>query len=255
MVNPFRELYRKCYFERERRNFPILVDIELCNFCNFACSACPTGQGTINRKQGFMTGNIWCIVLKELASHITPVRFVRWGEPTLHPKVYDWIKEASDHHLLTHLTTNGAKLDIDRIYNLDSIKFSLHGHPETQFFARELYKRKIRPYITVSSYGCDFIGETCADEERRETIRDLSKPSKHYIPCPEVFSKLSVNWDGTVSACCGDYDNKMLVGDVKEDSLGRIWHSTKMRYYRKMLEEMRHSELPLCRNCARESYK
>jgi len=253
LVNPFKELYKKCYFEQAQRPFPLIVDVEVTNFCNLHCKFCPTGQKSIKRKQGFMTGNIWYIVLKQLVEHKTPVRFIRWGEPTLHPKIYDWISEAREHGLLTHLTTNGTNLNVSEILDcgLDSIKVSVYGKtPDLS----ELYNSHPRPYIIATTYNVVRDIAYC-DEIRNNRIMDLSRPPKEYIQCPEVFGKLSVNWDGTVSACCGDYDNMMLVGDVKRTSLKRIWQSRKMRRYQKMLREMKHSELPLCKNCGREKWR
>jgi radical SAM protein with 4Fe4S-binding SPASM domain len=72
---------------------------------------------------------------------------------------------------------------------------------------------------------------------------------KKHLECPEVFDKLSINWDGTVSACCFDYDNKMLVGDMKEHSLKQIWESQRMHEFRSLLADMRHKDLELCSAC------
>ena len=85
------------------------------------------------------------------------------------------------------------------------------------------------------------------------TTRDLQCPSSRdqYCECPEVFDKLSINWDGTVSACCGDYDNYTLIGDVKSHSLEEIWHGEKLFKMRKMLSDYRHNENHLCARCAR----
>ena len=49
--------------------------------------------------------------------------------------------------------------------------------------------------------------------------------------CPEVFNKLSINWDGTLTACCTDSDNKMLLGNIKESSVTEIWKSDKLDEY------------------------
>lgn len=76
-----------------------------------------------------------------------------------------------------------------------------------------------------------------------QTVRKLHKE------CPEVFDKLSVNFDGTVSACCGDYNNLMIVGDIKKQTLGDIWKSEKMKMYRRMLANKEHRKLPLCKTC------
>ena len=178
MNNPFSKIYESCN-SGIVPDFPYLVDIELTNTCNLQCQHCPTGQGTAKREKGFMKGNVWHKVLKELIKYQTPVRFARWGEPTLHRKVYDWIAEAE---VLTHLTTNGVLLDIDKILDcgLDSIKFSLHGQDITEKI-EALHGRPYttvygRPYITVMSYP---------------KMRDLSLPSDTHTKCPEVFGKLS----------------------------------------------------------------
>ena len=43
--------------------------------------------------------------------------------------------------------------------------------------------------------------------------------------CTYIFYALAVNADGTVSACCPDWDQKLLVGDLHRQSLWDIWHS------------------------------
>lgn len=60
---------------------------------------------------------------------------------------------------------------------------------------------------------------------------------------------MSINWDGTVTAFCGDYDNKMLIGDLKENSLKEIWNSEKADCYRKLLSQKKYDEIELCRYC------
>ena len=234
MGNPFSKIYEDCN-SGVIPDFPYLVDIELTNTCNLKCQYCPTGQGTAEREKGFMKGNIWCKILKELIEHQTPVRFARWGEPTLHKKVYDWIAEAKGKNLLTHLTTNGKLLRVYEVLDcgLDSIKFSVHDYDPSEKI-KTLYKSSPRPYITVTPYA---------------KMRDLSLPSDTHTKCPEVFGKLSVNWDGLVSACCGDYDNLMIIGDMKKNTLREIWNGSELSKYRQMLVDKKYEELPLCRNC------
>jgi len=72
---------------------------------------------------------------------------------------------------------------------------------------------------------------------------------KHYKHCPEVFTKLSVNSDGTVSACCGDYDNAFVVGRLGEDKLESIWKNQQMTEIRNILARMQHKRLTLCKSC------
>ncbi|MHC4743294.1 MAG: radical SAM/SPASM domain-containing protein [Planctomycetota bacterium] len=226
--------------------------------CNLKCPMCPVGTGSTKRDKGFMSDDIWQLVLRECVAQSCPIRFVRWGEPTMHAGLYDYIGQAHRQGLLTHLTTNGEKLDIGVIETgLDSLKISLHKAPDARLlrFLHMIMKDQGRPYITVTKYS-EYKGIAIpADDIRTDTLKNLKRPPAEYIPCPEIFSKLSVNWDGTVSACCGDYDNLMVVGDMRTESLASIWKGDRLKHYRKMLKAGKHAELPLCRSCCRESYR
>ena len=105
--NPFVEVYLEVATCNKNMipDFPVLVDLELTNYCNFNCKMCP-GQQLAKRKRDYMVDRIWFKVLKELVSHQTPIRFVRWGEPTIHPKFADWVRIAKMEDLLVHVNTN-----------------------------------------------------------------------------------------------------------------------------------------------------
>jgi len=210
----FGNLYAECLVIKERE-FPLIVDVELTNFCNLHCKHCPTGQGTSIRQKGFMSDFTWYAILRELIESKSAVRFVGWGEPTLHRMFQIWAKLSQHFGLLTHITTNGETLELwnQRPTGFDSIKISDHKH------------------------------------------WDLSKPPDNYLPCPKVHSMLTVQWNGDVTACQGDYDGVMVLGNIHKNSLAFFWKCDIMQNYRKMLSEMRHSELALCKNCARKEGK
>lgn len=80
--------------------------------------------------------------------------------------------------------------------------------------------------------------------KKQETIR------KVYRPCTEVYQKLSVDWDGLVTCCCGDFDRFMTVGDLRRDSLYNIWNkSERLKLFRRMLDLGMHRSLTLCSTC------
>jgi hypothetical protein len=83
-----------------------------------------------------------------------------------------------------------------------------------------------------------------ADQKRRETL------AKVYMPCTEVYQKLSVDWDGKVTCCCGDYDACLTVGDVTQDTISNIWNSSpSLDLVRRMLDLGLHKSLTLCSTC------
>ena len=90
-------------------------------------------------------------------------------------------------------------------------------------------------------------------DERKEMFAQLKKREtllKQRLPaCPEVYDKLSVNWDGTVSACCADYDKLLLVGDLRSETLREIFEGVPIQRIRDVLSKENYDALPVCRNC------
>ncbi|WP_207717069.1 radical SAM/SPASM domain-containing protein [Clostridium beijerinckii] len=310
--NPFKDIYEKCNngdaFEKiEKLNeFPQIIDLELTNTCNFKCLFCPTGTKSIQREQGIMKDEIFYKIIDEVKAYNAAIRFIRWGEPLIHPKLLEYIKYIKRvSSSIVHINTNGSLLNDNMINEfisipLDSIKFSFQGvdkksyeemrnikfYDELLNKVRKLYSKRNnrdKPFIHVSTsitYETkeqvkkfkneleDFtdlitIGRTIMDHVDIEKIK-LSKSEKnsllrlkeqesvvkiHPQICPEVYNKLSINWDGTVTACCSDYDGKMIVGDVRTQSLREIWRSDKMNYYRKNLAQNKFNKFELCSKC------
>ena len=88
--------------------------------------------------------------------------------------------------------------------------------------------------------------------ENQENVKEFTSKQyvrKEYRPCTEVLTKLSVNWNGDVTACCGDYDSFLLLGNIKEKSLKEIWNSEKEKKIREILGRLEMDKLPLCKDC------
>ena len=80
--------------------------------------------------------------------------------------------------------------------------------------------------------------------KKQETIK------KCYKPCTEVYQKLSVDWDGKVTCCCGDFDNFLVVGDVNQTTLSDIWNNSReLKIFRELLDKNMHKSLTLCSTC------
>ncbi|MTK11391.1 MAG: radical SAM protein [Clostridiaceae bacterium] len=278
-TNSFKKVYELCdsgepmYKYNNLPQFPRYIDIELTNYCNYRCLMCPVGTGTMKREQGFMSNETYNKIVDQIKDYKTPLRFIRWGEPTLHKSFIEYIKKAKELGIMCHFNTNGtlfSEEDMKQLVEieLDSIKFSFQGVDEksysemrnSNYFNTLLDKIKMiykvrgdkqYPYIHVASTityetkdqvenfkkdiqnYCDLvtIGRTILeyidinkvnlnDNEKSMLTKLKAKESvikKHPNCCPEVFDKLSINWNGDVTACCGDYDNKMIFGNIIEN--------------------------------------
>lgn len=309
-VNPFQTIYDLCNSGDSVQkfanlpDFPRLIDVELTNLCNFRCLMCPTGTFSQKRDKGFMDDALYEKLLDEVTPRGTALRFIRFGEPTMHPQFLGYIRMATARGLLTHVNTNGSFLTDDLIQALcdaplSSLKFSFQGVDAKSYsemrntdyfdglvdtirrFAAIRGDREA-PYLHVSTSVtyespeqiAEFtallrplvdkvsVGHTVLDHLDTNTIR--LRPAememlrwlktqqslvREHPECPEVYDKLSINWDGSISACCADSDNLMLIGNLKTHPISEIWQSELLQAYRSVLVRQGHDELPLCRNC------
>lgn len=306
--NPFRNIYDNEEFKtvlQHKNNspkFPFLVDVELTNYCNLKCIFC--GQQAMKRDKGFMSKEVLNKVVDECSKYKTPIRFIRWGEPFLHPNIIDFCQYIKSKSLYLHITNNGLAIKEDDMkalidIGLDSLIFSFQGATKEQYEVVrnnhrydelkaniikmiEIREDRPKPFIHISStmtneseeeidkfvkYWGNIvdsvgIGKTNLSKlsssqiNSFETIGKLDYLKKQetikkcYKPCAEVYQKLSIDWDGKVSCCCGDYDNFMTVGDISNSTLYDIWNTSwKLKTFRNMLDKSMHKCLNLCNTC------
>lgn len=67
--------------------------------------------------------------------------------------------------------------------------------------------------------------------------------------CPYIFYGYSVNADGLVSSCFLDWGRKLVIGDVRQQSMKEIWNSDKMNALRLQHLEGRRCENGVCGSC------
>ncbi|MCM1118664.1 MAG: radical SAM protein [bacterium] len=122
----------------------------------------------------------------------------------------------------------------------------------------ENFKKEMEPYCDSCSVGRTKLSHlevekmNLSEEGKQRFLRLLQMESlekRHLHSCPEVFNKLSVNWDGTVTACTSDYDNEMKLGSIWEYSLAELYHSERLDKIRKEILAERYDEMEPCKNC------
>ncbi|MFH1847088.1 MAG: radical SAM protein [Candidatus Omnitrophota bacterium] len=268
------ELY---YSFRTKKGYRLTsVNLEVTNHCNLNCSMCPV-KSEMRRDKGYMRFDLFKKVIDENPQLEFVLPF-QWGEPLLHPEIFDMIQYATDKGIRSMMTTNGVLLDdekTDKLLHcgLTRLTFSLDGTAEVYEKVRKVpyqdIKKKILNFISErdkqkSSLKVDLnmvvFGETenvvrdykkewKGIADRIQIIPRLEQKGRNRIyPCRELWrGSLVVLWDGRVVPCCADYDAKQVVGDVNKETLVNIWQGEKMQRLRRLHRKKIFSDY--CRYC------
>jgi len=81
-----------------------------------------------------------------------------------------------------------------------------------------------------------------------------NQPISEVNCCPYIFYSMSVNSDGLVSVCFLDWQHKMIIGDVKTQSIKEIWDGFKIFKYQFMNLDRKRKEHPICGKCQQLSH-
>ncbi|MEW6271953.1 MAG: radical SAM protein [Thermodesulfobacteriota bacterium] len=96
------------------RFVPDRLYIESTNYCNLKCIMCPTGLGVIKRPKGYMDMDLYRAIVDEMGPLSVSAVLHSWGEPLMHPKLFDMIRYGKKAGLGVETSTNITLLNEDR---------------------------------------------------------------------------------------------------------------------------------------------
>lgn len=67
--------------------------------------------------------------------------------------------------------------------------------------------------------------------------------------CIMLWERMMVFWNGDVTMCCADVDGNYILGSLKDKSISEIWNSKQLLSIKKLHEEKKYKNIPLCSNC------
>jgi len=159
---------------------PDRLYIESTNICNLSCIMCPTGRKEQVRKKGYMDFELFKSIVDQMAPHVQATTLHIWGEPLLHPRLFDMIAYCHAKGLRSEISTNATLLDEKRSRTildagLGAIYLCLDGmRPETYEKIRvnadyEKTNANIRRFIEMKQaggYGTPFVNLQIIEMER-----------------------------------------------------------------------------------------
>jgi len=117
---------------------PYRYTIDPLNVCNLRCPLCPTGLGTLKRDSGKMTLENYKKIIDQITPYAYLVELYNWGEPFLHPQIFEMISYASTRKIsvrmssnLNYLTQEMAQKTVEA--GLDGIIVSVDGATQATY--------------------------------------------------------------------------------------------------------------------------
>ena len=116
----------------ELTSHPYLLIIDPCNYCNLRCPLCPTGAGTLGRKQAMLSLDHFKQYFDPLADYLFEAYLHNWGESLLNKQVFSMIEYAQSRNVGTNLSSNlsdTTSSDLDALLDggLEYLIVSLDG--------------------------------------------------------------------------------------------------------------------------------
>jgi len=68
-------------------------------------------------------------------------------------------------------------------------------------------------------------------------------------PCRLLWSDIVISWNGDVQLCCNDYENRIILGNVKKTKIDDIWGGKRLSAIRSFHEEGNFDKIGICKNC------
>lgn len=113
--------------------YPPIVMIEPTNICNLRCPMCPSGNGMMKRKKGYLDLEKYENLIEDIGDYLIQIQLWNQGEPFLHNSFTDLIRKAKEKGIMIQTSTNGHFIRSDEQAKaliqsgLDVLIFSLDG--------------------------------------------------------------------------------------------------------------------------------
>ena len=141
---------------------------------------------------------------------------------------------------------------IRQFYRLKSEKKG-KSKPKLQIHLLINKKTDLKAFVNLWGKYCEFVNAGIMEPPRffetpDELRNELYEPSNIYWGCLQPFHTITIGYDGKVSICCGDFDFKLEVGDLKKETLLKIWRNKKYTDLRNKLWSGKFEE-SICSGC------
>ncbi len=202
---------------------------------------------SLAKLKGF--GNIGLVSNASLLYPGKAVRLISAGLGLMHisldgasPKTYHRLRPGLDYHKVVE--------NIDHILSLSPRPkifiqvVTLSDNEKEISNLRRLWERRADRLIFRQAQ--DWAGQVpLPDREHSPHLMER----KLWPPCRYLWDQLNIYWDGTVPACCLDYEARQIIGNAGTEALAGIWKGAVLGGLRQKHNAGQRDQISLCRHC------
>ncbi len=80
-------------------------------------------------------------------------------------------------------------------------------------------------------------------------LRDSDGKDMRALPCLRIWQTFTILWNGEVALCCMDYDGRVKLGNVREDTIYGIFNGPRLNRIREYHLRGAFERIPICLKC------
>lgn len=253
------------------------IKIETIVGCNANCSFCPLGAGILKRKWGRMDSDFFFNIVdqaRDLGFGITPYFM---SEPLIEPRLFEFLDYIKAKGTKPRIYTNASLITKDVAERLSQYQYrtfiiSFHGGNKKDYekvmgLNFEKTVSNIKYLISLGKIPNYKISMKISEENKNsvDDFRNLWKGYKFIIgkrmnwigtfgegkgtrKCGSIKTPC-VFWDGRMPLCCRDADGKVIIGDLKKQSLREILNGQIYQKYIDFNKKDKINQLYPCSMC------
>lgn len=238
---------------------PTWIELSLIDVCNRSCSFCPKSNSSIapNTYQKMSR-----LLINKLTNELKKIKFkgsvalCGYGEPLLHDDIIYITKKLST-AASVEIVTNGDVLNLNVLQNLYKAKAS---RVLVSMYDGEHQIKKFKDIIKNSKVPDDFVilRDRWYDKDnnfgvkltnRTGTIKIGNQLANNiHTTCFYPSYQFLIDWNGDIFLCPQDWQRRVTMGNMMQESIFQIWTGKIMSRYRKQLIQGKRNLSP-CNSC------
>lgn len=227
-----------------------IVEFNLCGLCNRRCVFCPRVNPEFfpNVDEGISVG-LYEEIMKDLrkVNFDGTILYSGFSEPLLYKEI-EVLIELSRHYCpeaRIEIVPNGDFVTSEKVSKLfkaglATLCISLYDGPHQLTYFKALQKEAelrddqiiLRPrwLPPEQRFGITLSNRAGALEIKEVDIAPLKEPLKR--PCYYPFYQTFIDYDGTVLLCAHDWNKRLIVGNLNEQSILEVWDNDILKQVR-----------------------